>query len=111
LEALEKSVKARKGTKAAMMEAARPPPRPTQPLTGVNAGGNWPEGQLFPDRWDQLDLLDKVTVGMYGERGFLFWLNKLAFASIGGLVVIWILFRFVGPATGLYQLADGPPNF
>ena len=41
-----------------------------------------------------------------GQRGFLFWANKLALWSVGGLAVCWILFRFVGPALGLYRLAN-----
>ena len=40
-----------------------------------------------------------------GERGALFWANKIAYASVGVLVGSWVLFRFVGPALGLYSLA------
>lgn len=44
-----------------------------------------------------------------GERGFLFWINKFAYASVFILIGGWIVFRIVGPALGLYQLAgDGP---
>jgi len=41
-----------------------------------------------------------------GQRGFLFWANKAALWSVGGLLVGWALFRFVGPALGLYKLAN-----
>lgn len=41
-----------------------------------------------------------------GKRGFLFWANKAALWSVGGLLVGWAIFRFVGPALGLYQLAN-----
>ena len=34
------------------------------------------------------------------------WANKAAFASIFVLIGGWILFRFVGPLTGLYSLTN-----
>ena len=50
-----------------------------------------------------------------GERGFLFWSAKLAFQGIFVLIGCWVLFRFVGPALGLYQLTnsltDTPVDF
>ena len=48
-----------------------------------------------------------------GKRGGLFWLNKIAVWSVGGLAAGWFLFRFVGPALGLYELKESitaPPN-
>ena len=48
-----------------------------------------------------------------GKRGGLFWLNKIALGSVIGIAVGWVLFRFVGPAIGLYELKESftaPPN-
>ena len=55
---------------------------------------------------------EKVTQVLYGKRGFLFWLNWLAFRSVFLLLGLWIFFRFIGPATGLYALKDAwtPPD-
>jgi hypothetical protein len=41
-----------------------------------------------------------------GDRGFLFWTAKLAFNAIFVLIGGWVLFRFVGPALGLYELTN-----
>lgn len=38
--------------------------------------------------------------------GLMFWANKAAFASIFILIALWAAFRFLGPALGLYTLAD-----
>ncbi|KAG2445046.1 hypothetical protein HYH02_008914 [Chlamydomonas schloesseri] len=71
----------------------------------------WAEGQLFPEGWDRMDLGTKLTELYLGRRGVLFWANKAAYASVFVLLGGWILFRFVGPALGLYKLAGefAPP--
>lgn len=60
-----------------------------------------------------MDPLQKAGELYMGKRGFLFWANKAALWSVGGLIVGWIIFRFVGPALGLYQLTQdlSTPNF
>lgn len=55
-----------------------------------------------------MNLTEKVVDVYMGEKGFLFWLNKFAYASIFILIGGWIVFRVVGPALNLYQL-DSPP--
>lgn len=57
-----------------------------------------------------MDPLEKATELYVGERGFLYWANQAAWYSVIGLGVGWVLFRFVGPALGLYQLVNDP-NF
>lgn len=54
--------------------------------------------------WDEMTLAEKALELYLGEKGVLFWLNKFAYASIFIVVGAWILFRFVGPSLGLYQL-------
>lgn len=61
-----------------------------------------------PKDWESMNLTEKATELYIGEKGLLFWLNKLAYASIFIVIGGWILFRFVGPALNLYQL-DAPP--
>eukprot|EP00887_Chlorella_sp_A99_P002104 scaffold21.g2104.t1 len=117
VEALEAAVRARRGPK--------PQQGGTQkPAAGRKEFADWKEGSLLPEGWDQMDPLEKVRAhfliradvrasNLYmGKRGFLYWANLAALWSIGGLIVSWICFRFVGPALGLYQLADdlGPPS-
>ena len=50
--------------------------------------------------------LEKVAVLYVGKYGFLYWANKAALASIIGLAVLWVVFRFGGPALGLYSLQN-----
>lgn len=58
--------------------------------------------------WDSMTFKEKAVEVYVGEKGVLFWLNKLAYASIYIIIGGWIVFRFVGPALNLYQL-DTPP--
>ncbi|KAK6924472.1 hypothetical protein RJ641_010672 [Dillenia turbinata] len=61
-----------------------------------------------PKDWDSMTTGEKVMELYAGEKGLLFWLNKLAYASIFIVIGGWIVFRFVGPSLNLYQL-DTPP--
>ncbi|KAL8532158.1 hypothetical protein ACS0TY_008679 [Phlomoides rotata] len=58
--------------------------------------------------WESMTFQEKAVELYVGEKGALFWLNKLAYASIYVVIGGWIVFRFVGPALNLYQL-DTPP--
>ncbi|KAG9442966.1 hypothetical protein H6P81_018820 [Aristolochia fimbriata] len=62
-----------------------------------------------PKDWDSMTIGEKAVELYVGEKGLLFWLNKFAYASIFIIIGGWILFRFVGPSIGLYQL-DGAPQ-
>ncbi|KAL5985944.1 hypothetical protein ACLOJK_027934 [Asimina triloba] len=61
-----------------------------------------------PKDWDSMTLSEKMAQLYVGEKGLLFWLNKFAYASIFIIIGGWILFRFVGPSIGLYQLDSTP---
>jgi hypothetical protein len=102
VEALEAIVKSRKGVKAAERASFKgkqqEPPAPGDAV--------WKEGALFPEGWEDMNPLEKVTELYLGQRGVLFWANKAAFSSIFILIAAWIMFRFVGPAMGLYQLQN-----
>ncbi|KAL2927333.1 Transketolase chloroplastic [Bienertia sinuspersici] len=58
--------------------------------------------------WEEMSMSEKAIELYMGEKGFLFWVNKFAYASIFIIIGGWILFRFVGPSLNLYQL-DTPP--
>lgn len=60
-----------------------------------------------------MDPVQKATELYMGKRGFIYWATESAKYSAGGLIIGWILFRFVGPALGLYQLTNdiSTPNF
>ncbi|KAI5061743.1 hypothetical protein GOP47_0024248 [Adiantum capillus-veneris] len=60
-----------------------------------------------PKDWESMTLAEKAWEIYVGEKGALFWLNKIAYAAIFVIVGGWIAFRFVGPALNLYQL-DSP---
>ncbi|CAK9157026.1 unnamed protein product [Ilex paraguariensis] len=61
-----------------------------------------------PKDWESMTLSEKAMELYVGEKGLLFWLNKLAYASIFIVIGGWILFRFVGPSLNLYQLDSAP---
>lgn len=65
-----------------------------------------------PKDWDSMTLAEKTWEFYIGEKGALFWLNKLAYAAIFVVVGGWIAFRFIGPALNLYQLESPllPPD-
>ncbi|XP_031496141.1 uncharacterized protein LOC116261497 [Nymphaea colorata] len=72
-------------------------------------GANPPVARKPPPKdWESMTLSEKAMELYVGEKGILFWLNKFAYASIFIVIGGWILFRFVGPYLGLYQL-DGSP--
>lgn len=60
-----------------------------------------------PKKWDDMSLQEQAWELYIGEKGALFWLNKLAYASIYLIIGGWIVFRFIGPALGWYEL-DSP---
>ena len=108
LEALEASVRTKKGAKLAAASSSR--------RSSADSGSpfaEWKEGELFPEGWDNMDPLQKINELYLGQRGFLFWSTKLATGGVVVLGVAWVLFRIVGPALGLYQLADdiNTPSF
>ena len=61
---------------------------------------------MFPDGWENMSPIERAGELWAGERGALFWLNKAAYASVFLLVGGWVVFRFVGPALGLYILTS-----
>eukprot|EP00249_Psilotum_nudum_P013828 c24536_g1_i2 orf=300-812(+) len=71
-------------------------------------GGSRPQSK----EWDSMTLAEKAWEIYIGEKGVLFWLNKLAFVSIFVVIGSWIAFRFVGPGLGWYQLESPllPPS-
>ncbi len=46
----------------------------------------WEEGELTPEGWEDMDLQEKVVQGLWGERGFLYWLNYLSYRLIFVLI-------------------------
>ena len=106
VEAMESMVRAnKKGTVSTTRGPAQDTPR--------RARAEWKEGSLLPEGWEEMNPLEKVTELYLGERGFLYWSTQLAIGGVVLLIVAWIGFRFIGPALGLYQLANdlNTPNF
>jgi len=64
----------------------------------------WKEGELLPDGWEELNTKDKAWELYAGERGALYWANRIALAASIAMGVAWVFFRFVGPQFGLYEL-------
>ena len=57
-----------------------------------------------PAAWDAKPAFEKAWSAWSGEPGMMFWMNKGSYWGAGILAFVWVLFRLVGPALGLYQL-------
>lgn len=104
LEALEAAAKRKGGAKTVQ--------QPARKEQAESPGfAEWKEGQLFPEGWEEMDQVQKVTELWAGQRGALYWMTQSAWYSVLILGVMWVIFRFVGPALGLYKLASdfSPP--
>lgn len=95
LEALEASAVGRKSAEDYQTDASGIP---------ETSWSDWKEGELLPVKWDELNVVQRAAELYMGKRGLLFWLNKFAFASVFVIGALWIIFRFVGPQLGLYEL-------
>ncbi|KAJ4965588.1 hypothetical protein NE237_017437 [Protea cynaroides] len=73
-----------------------------------SSSGGLPKTPSPPKDWESMTTTEKAMELYMGEKGLLFWLNKFAYASIFIIIGAWILFRFVGPSLGLYQLDATP---
>ncbi|KAK9831853.1 hypothetical protein WJX81_001790 [Elliptochloris bilobata] len=104
LEAYERGAKRRQGSRSVASAERRAVQRKAEQPSGGMA--NWPEGQLLPDGWDEMDFGTRLGELYTGKRGLLFWFNKAAYASIFIILGGWVIFRFVLPALGLYSLTN-----
>ncbi|KAG2496029.1 hypothetical protein HYH03_005951 [Edaphochlamys debaryana] len=112
LERLEASIRG-KGTVPRPPSAGLARPIPIRGMTQTSNKidsqyenmSEWKEGQLFPEGWDQMDLGKRLTELYLGRRGIIFWTNRVAFGAVFVILGSWVIFRFVGPALGLYKLA------
>uniref|UniRef100_A0A7S3YCT4 Uncharacterized protein n=2 Tax=Lotharella globosa TaxID=91324 RepID=A0A7S3YCT4_9EUKA len=109
LKALEKPNFKAKRKKKKKAERAAASARPVKPKRKLKPGemAPWEEGQLFPEGWEEMDLGTKVANIYMGKRGLLFWLTQISLYVAAAVIVGWVVFRFVGPALGLYKLANG----
>ena len=84
--------------------ANRPGARgPMMPLAGgAKAPAQKPEP--WSKRLEGKEPMEAAWMLWTGEEGVLWWANKIAYAMVFVVIGGWIVFRFVGPAMGLYQL-------
>ncbi|KAF8687034.1 hypothetical protein HU200_043315 [Digitaria exilis] len=101
-------LKARNQARRFQLDAPPEEVTPTPKKKATAAAPPRREKQPVRKEWEEMSLAEKAVELYVGEKGLLFWLNKFAYASIFIMVGAWILFRFVGPSLGLYQL-DAPP--
>lgn len=115
VEAIERRLKTRRGVPAGTA-ASSEVPRAANPSLGyldnaarrnrVKPGAN---GQLAaweadPAAWDERSAGERAWAVWTGEKGWMYWMNQASLYGAGGLAFFWVMFRFVGPAIGLYQL-------
>ncbi|KAK3131277.1 hypothetical protein QOZ80_6BG0504420 [Eleusine coracana subsp. coracana] len=103
---IKNRLRARNQARRVQLDA--PPEMVVTPKKKAPAAAPRKEKQRAPKKWEEMSLAEKALELYVGEKGLLFWLNKFAYASIFIMVGAWILFRFVGPSLGIYQL-DAPP--
>ncbi len=74
----------------------------------MSSGGfaEWKEGELFPEGWENMEWPQRASELWMGKRGALYWMTQSAWYSVLILAFAWVLFRFVLPALGVYQLAN-----
>ena len=73
----------------------------------------WKEGKLLPEGWEDMDTGRKLSELYIGERGLLFWATKATWAAIFLLLGVWVVFRLILPALGVYTLTNdltAPPT-
>ncbi|KAJ1261038.1 hypothetical protein BS78_10G277700 [Paspalum vaginatum] len=104
---IKNRLKARNQARRAQPDGPPEPVAPKKKKAGTAAAPRR-ERQRERKEWEEMSLGEKAAELYVGEKGLLFWLNKFAYASIFIMVGAWVLFRFVGPSLGLYQL-DAPP--
>ncbi|RCV23207.1 hypothetical protein SETIT_4G280300v2 [Setaria italica] len=102
---IKNRLKARNQARRFQLDA---PPEEVTPKKKATVAAPRREKQRERKEWEEMSLPEKAVELYVGEKGLLFWLNKFAYASIFIMVGAWILFRFVGPSLGFYQL-DAPP--
>ena len=95
IEQREQQVKGRKGKAKEGYFDSYPTKQGDDPL------GLW---ETDPEAWNAKPGLEKLWSTWSGEPGMMFWMNKGSYAGAGGLAFVWVLFRLVGPALGLYKL-------
>eukprot|EP00793_Prasinoderma_coloniale_P000112 PRCOL_00005620-RA len=102
---------AKKGKKANRSAASRgAAAEPRRMMPSVRASTDVGKDEL-PPFWEDPDFEGKSLPGkLYsayvGQKGLLWWLNETAWYGSFALAFIWVCIRFVGPALGLWQLAD-----
>ena len=62
--------------------SSRPPGPPPRPGPSSAPKVVWKEGSLTPEGWDDMSIQERVVEGLWGERGFLYWLNYLSYRLI-----------------------------
>ena len=72
----------------------------------VRPGAN---GQLAmwerdPAAWEETPAAERAWTVWTGEKGWMYWMNQASLYGAGGIAFGWVLFRFIGPAIGLYTL-------
>mmetsp|Transcript_18638 Transcript_18638/g.63502 ORF Transcript_18638/g.63502 Transcript_18638/m.63502 type:complete len:149 (+) Transcript_18638:133-579(+) len=100
VETLEARLKAQKGSREPLPSSSAeqaPPPDPAKPLYAQTP---------TPQEWETLSGTEKLYNIWVREKGVLWYINQSAYYSVFILIGGWIVFRFVGPALGLYQLTD-----
>jgi len=116
IEALEARLKTKRNQPTGGASGSSPSGSSTNPAFGyldtaakrnrVRPGAN---GQLAmweqdPAAWEETPALERAWTVWTGEKGWMYWMNQASLYGAGALAFVWVLFRFIGPAIGLYTL-------
>jgi hypothetical protein len=116
IEALEARLKTKRNQPTGVSSSSSSSDATTNPAFGyldtaakrdrVRPGAN---GQLAmwerdPAAWEETPAAERAWTVWTGEKGWMYWMNQASLYGAGGIAFGWVLFRFIGPAIGLYTL-------
>jgi hypothetical protein len=70
----------------------------------AGANGQYAMWEADPAAWEETPAGERAWTVWTGEKGWMYWMNQASLYGAGGLAFFWVVFRFIGPAIGLYTL-------
>lgn len=70
----------------------------------AGANGSLAAWEQDPAAWEETPAMERAWTVWTGEKGWMYWMNQASLYGAGALAFFWVLFRFIGPAIGLYTL-------
>jgi len=116
IEALEARLRPKRASSKTTAEARDASARGANPAFGyldtaakknrvrAGANGQYAMWEADPAAWEETPAGERAWTVWTGEKGWMYWMNQASLYGAGGLAFFWVVFRFIGPAIGLYTL-------